>query len=183
MVYSDQNMYQSMWNIVISMHLFFLFKPFLNGHQVNKLDTFDSHRNIPFVDIDQQQYELTRYATVLPTLLDFADYCNDIIDIHPSTTPQYKCAVKVKADFWQLIHRCEIFVQALVHTFHLLSIFVSKEESANLSDSLKQERTVTNIIDLFHKVSQVIIHGCSSFWNSMDLTFRNEIISVFVTRY
>ncbi|CAF3732668.1 unnamed protein product [Adineta steineri] len=88
-------------------------------------------------DIDQQQYELTRYSTVLTHLLDFVDYCNDIIDIHPSTTPQYKCAVK-----------------ALIHTFHLLSIFVSKEDSPNLSINLKQERTVTNIIDLFHKVSQ-----------------------------
>jgi len=50
-------------------------------------------------DIDQQQYELTRYATVQVYLLDFVDYCNDIIDIHPSTTPQYKCAVKVN-DFF-----------------------------------------------------------------------------------
>lgn len=80
------------------MHLFFSFKHFSNGHQVNKLNAFDKHVNISSVDIDQQQYELTRYATVLPILLDFVDYCNDIIDIHPSTTPQYKCAVKVNAD-------------------------------------------------------------------------------------
>lgn len=53
------------------------------------------------VDIDQQQYELTRYSTVQLSLLDFVDYCNDIIDIHPSTTPQYKCAVKV--DFLMFI--------------------------------------------------------------------------------
>ncbi|CAF3615712.1 unnamed protein product [Rotaria socialis] len=88
-------------------------------------------------DIDQQQYDLTLYSTVIVHLLDFVDYCNDIIDIHPATTPQYKCAVK-----------------ALVHTFHLLSIFVSKEESPTLSVNLKQERTVANVIDLFHKVSQ-----------------------------
>jgi len=108
-------------------------------------------------DIDQQQYELTRYATVQVYLLDFVDYCNDIIDIHPSTTPQYKCAVKVN-DFFLFEIGFSMFVflkKALVHTFHLLSIFVSKEESAELSTIFKQERTVTNIIDLFHKVSQV----------------------------
>ncbi|CAF1551321.1 unnamed protein product, partial [Adineta ricciae] len=88
-------------------------------------------------DIDQQQDDLTRYSTVLSHLLDFVDYCNDIIDVHPSTTPQYKCAVK-----------------ALVHTFHLLSIFTSREESKTLSVNIKQERTVSNVIDLFHKVSQ-----------------------------
>jgi hypothetical protein len=49
------------------------------------------------------------------------------------------------------------YLKALVHTFHLLSIFVSKEESPNLSVNLKQERTVTNVIDLFHKVAQVNI--------------------------
>ena len=50
-----------------------------------------------FSDIEQQQYELTRYASVQTSLLDFIDYCNEIIDIHPSNTPQYKCAVKVSA--------------------------------------------------------------------------------------
>jgi len=80
------------------------------------------------------------------------DYCNDIIDIHPSTTPQYKCAVK-----------------ALVHTFHLLSIFISKEESTDLSVNLKQERTVANVIDLFHKVSQVRSHF------SLSLSFLMKI--------
>jgi hypothetical protein len=89
------------------------------------------------------------------------DYCNDIIDIHPSTTPQYKCAVKVNSNILSNHrHRMFYILQALVHTFHLLSIFVSKEESTHLSDSLKQERTVTNVIDLFHKVSQVK-HLCS----------------------
>lgn len=53
------------------------------------------HRSLLLIDIDQQQFELTRYSTVQVYLLDFVDYCNDIIDIHPSTTPQYKCAVKV----------------------------------------------------------------------------------------
>jgi hypothetical protein len=92
------------------------------------------------------------------------DYCNDIIDIHPSTTPQYKCAVKVNSNFLSDRHPIYNILQALVHTFHLLSIFVTKEESTNLSDSLKQERTVTNVIDLFHKVSQVQ-NLCSFFLN------------------
>jgi hypothetical protein len=74
----------------------------------------------------------------MTNLLDFIDYCNEVIDIHPSNTPQYKCAMK-----------------SLVHAFHLMSILASKEESRDLSDILQQERTVTNIIDLFHKVAQV----------------------------
>ncbi|CAF0771141.1 unnamed protein product [Rotaria sordida] len=118
-------------------------------------------------DIDQQQYDLTRYSTVLIHLLDFVDYCNDIIDIHPSTTPQYKCAVK-----------------ALVHTFHLLSIFVSTEESTNLSVNLKQERTVANVIDLFHKVSQErdnfrVCYTILSFL--YELTKKNDSIQWFHT--
>ncbi|CAF4395410.1 unnamed protein product, partial [Rotaria sp. Silwood2] len=118
-------------------------------------------------DIDQQQYDLTRYSTVLIHLLDFVDYCNDIIDIHPSTTPQYKCAVK-----------------ALVHTFHLLSIFVSEEESSNLSVNLKQERTVANVIDLFHKVSQErdnfrVCYTILSFL--YELTKKNDSIQWFHT--
>ena len=50
------------------------------------------------LDIDQQQYEMTQHSTIITHLLDFVDYCNEVIDIHPSTTPQYKCAVKVNAN-------------------------------------------------------------------------------------
>lgn len=62
-------------------------------------------------------------------------------------------------------------LKALVHTFHLLSIFVTKEESINLSTSLKQERTVTNVIDLFHKVSQVKMNNFQFFVLSHEKSF------------
>lgn len=67
----------------------------MNQHLVRKKSfSFNSISDL-FIDTDQQQTDLARYSTVVVNLLDFVDYCNDIIDIHPSTTPQYKCAVKV----------------------------------------------------------------------------------------
>jgi len=116
-------------------------------------------------DYELQQTELGRFSDVFKHLLDFVDYCNEVIDIHPSTTPQYKCAVK-----------------SLIHTFHLLSIFVSKEESPILSDVLQIERTVTNFVDLFSKVAQErdnfrVCYTIISFL--YDLTKKSDVVQWF----
>lgn len=48
-----------------------------------------------YVDIVQQQHELTWYSIVLIDSVDFMDYCIHTIDIQPSTMWQYKCTIKI----------------------------------------------------------------------------------------